>query len=357
MEPELVYNASVPCSNHILGLDKRRAGSVDNNDVMTNGPTLEHASSFYQSQISSQSLNDRDLEELEVASFKTACDSSPVADVGDLDALLVTEDKFVVDRKPRHRTVDIATLKEIARTIEIDTILDGYEDILDEGAPSKMPNNLLTCYFEAKLRKNVRTSPAISVSTADTTGSIPGSPMFLPEQRSSLRTSDRLTLHTDVELRTTSEATSFVTAESDDAKSEVASSVINAEQEINQGQPVTEPEPEVAQKEASVVAATTPDSPKTKCACGEPAHYLAHDPEIPIKPDKALKPFSYEEGVRLASAECGHWITIIERSQSLDAQYKHMGLSYMKRSIMNRIAVPLTFFLEVSQHTAGPITI
>lgn len=37
---------------------------------------------------------------------------------------------------------------------------------------------------------------------------------------------------------------------------------------------------------------------------------------------------------------------MLERSESLDAQYRHLGLNALKRAVMNRIAIPLTMFLE-----------
>lgn len=347
-----MYNASVSCSSHVLGSDKRRCQSSEQGCSLIpfkNDPTM----SLYQSQTSGHSLNEGELDDLEVASFKTACDDSPVAD--DLDDFPLNVQKPVVDRKPRHRTVDIATLKEVAKTIEIDTILDGYEDILDEGAPSKMPTNKLTCYFERKLTKNVRASPAISVSTADTISS----PMRLPEQRSRSLKPEHLSLQqldNDDAKTSASSAVSYVSIS--DAASKTDVSPDEEVPEIAEGA-------EIVERRADTVERTSDKQQETvvkKCACGHPAHYLKHDPEFPILSNKSVEPFSVEEAIILASAEYGHWVTMVERSQSLDQQYKLMGLSYMKRSIMNRLAVPLTFFPEKNKtvihiHVHTPIGI
>lgn len=54
----------------------------------------------------------------------------------------------------------------------------------------------------------------------------------------------------------------------------------------------------------------------------------------------------YAEALKIAKECCGRWVTILERSDSLDAQYRLLGLGAMKRAVMNRLAVPLTLFLE-----------
>ena len=42
----------------------------------------------------------------------------------------------------------------------------------------------------------------------------------------------------------------------------------------------------------------------------------------------------------------GRWVTILERSGSLDAQMAHVGIGKMKRMVMNRLAIPLTAVLD-----------
>eukprot|EP01070_Trichotokara_eunicae_P007037 Trichotokara_eunicae@DN5249_c0_g1_i2.p1 len=50
--------------------------------------------------------------------------------------------------------------------------------------------------------------------------------------------------------------------------------------------------------------------------------------------------------VDMAKSFLGHWVTILDRSDSLDGHYRTMGIGFIKRQIMNRLSVPLTFFLE-----------
>lgn len=55
---------------------------------------------------------------------------------------------------------------------------------------------------------------------------------------------------------------------------------------------------------------------------------------------------TFHEMLEIAKACCGRWITILERSESLDAQYRILGISTLKRAVMNRLAITLTLFLE-----------
>eukprot|EP00915_Cephaloidophora_sp_WS-2016_P002988 GHVH01004058.1.p1 GENE.GHVH01004058.1~~GHVH01004058.1.p1 ORF type:complete len:410 (-),score=45.83 GHVH01004058.1:286-1515(-) len=63
-----------------------------------------------------------------------------------------------------------------------------------------------------------------------------------------------------------------------------------------------------------------------------------------------VDPQSFEEVaseiVRLAQSMRGHWVSIMPRCGPIEFQFKFMGIPYMKRSILARIAIPLTIFLE-----------
>jgi len=48
----------------------------------------------------------------------------------------------------------------------------------------------------------------------------------------------------------------------------------------------------------------------------------------------------------LANSMRGHWMTDMCRSSSIEQQFKFMGVSYMKRGVLARIAIPLSCFLE-----------
>lgn len=54
-----------------------------------------------------------------------------------------------------------------------------------------------------------------------------------------------------------------------------------------------------------------------------------------------LVPGSEEELRAHASAIQGRWVTILDRSESLDKQMIHVGINRMKRMVMNRLAIPL----------------
>ncbi|EZG44801.1 hypothetical protein GNI_143540 [Gregarina niphandrodes] len=42
-----------------------------------------------------------------------------------------------------------------------------------------------------------------------------------------------------------------------------------------------------------------------------------------------------------ARAICGRWLTVVERSDSLDPQMVYVGIGKMKRMVMNRLVIPL----------------
>eukprot|EP01053_Blabericola_migrator_P002275 Blabericola_migrator_1__2274@NODE_1629_length_4140_cov_9_186840_g1061_i0_p2_GENE_NODE_1629_length_4140_cov_9_186840_g1061_i0NODE_1629_length_4140_cov_9_186840_g1061_i0_p2_ORF_typecomplete_len293_score16_26_NODE_1629_length_4140_cov_9_186840_g1061_i032274105 len=81
-----------------------------------------------------------------------------------------------------------------------------------------------------------------------------------------------------------------------------------------------------------------------ECICGFSSHSI-YNPEIPIITAPDQQPGSYEEALTHAKSICGHWITIMDRSDSLDAQMQHVGISRMKRAVMNRYTVPFTAIL------------
>lgn len=316
MERNLVYNASVFVAPQPFYAE----------DMLEDNLALQAARGHCRSKSCAPALNSdmTDFGDLEFASFETALES-PTGQQSERETSALT----VGDRKPRHRTVDIATLKEVANGIEIDDILDGWEDVQDEGAPRQMPRNELVCYFKRKTGKDFRLSPAISVSTVDTTGSVQSSPIQLPPSSSDCPKAPKMLLTERASVESEADYSGNATSE---------------------------------QEGEADIKSLEPEQILVPCACGAPAHFLAHDPQRPIKTCPSVKPGSYEEALTLARAEEGHWVTILERSQSLDVQYKHMGLNYMKRAIMNRLSVPLTLFLEADDtiihvHVHTPIGI
>eukprot|EP01053_Blabericola_migrator_P007318 Blabericola_migrator_1__7317@NODE_3720_length_1556_cov_671_147750_g2309_i0_p1_GENE_NODE_3720_length_1556_cov_671_147750_g2309_i0NODE_3720_length_1556_cov_671_147750_g2309_i0_p1_ORF_typecomplete_len344_score33_31_NODE_3720_length_1556_cov_671_147750_g2309_i0801111 len=81
------------------------------------------------------------------------------------------------------------------------------------------------------------------------------------------------------------------------------------------------------------------------CLCAFPQH-LTYTPETPIITAPGVFPGSYEELLAQAKSMLGSWITILERSQSLDEHMTYIGVNRMKRMIMNKIAIPFTAVLE-----------
>jgi hypothetical protein len=67
---------------------------------------------------------------------------------------------------------------------------------------------------------------------------------------------------------------------------------------------------------------------------------------IGLKNEKLLATLAINEAIELGKACCGYWKTITERSESLDAHYRALGINAIKRSIMNRLCFCLTLFLE-----------
>eukprot|EP01053_Blabericola_migrator_P007029 Blabericola_migrator_1__7028@NODE_3562_length_1677_cov_544_686957_g2213_i0_p1_GENE_NODE_3562_length_1677_cov_544_686957_g2213_i0NODE_3562_length_1677_cov_544_686957_g2213_i0_p1_ORF_typecomplete_len340_score48_77Ribosomal_L24e/PF01246_20/1_8e03Ribosomal_L24e/PF01246_20/0_21_NODE_3562_length_1677_cov_544_686957_g2213_i02101229 len=81
------------------------------------------------------------------------------------------------------------------------------------------------------------------------------------------------------------------------------------------------------------------------CPCGF-THHMAFHPEIPIVTAPNVTPGSYEELVIQARSILGTWITMLDRSQSLDEQMTYVGINRMKRMVMNKLAIPFTAVLE-----------
>lgn len=94
----------------------------------------------------------------------------------------------------------------------------------------------------------------------------------------------------------------------------------------------------------STVPSTVPT--EALCACGSAFHVSVYNPELPLITAPGIIPDSYEECKAIALACCGTWETILDRSETLDPQYRLLGLGMLKRAVMNRLAVPLTMFLE-----------
>eukprot|EP01069_Polyplicarium_translucidae_P005137 Polyplicarium_translucidae@DN2726_c0_g1_i1.p1 len=84
---------------------------------------------------------------------------------------------------------------------------------------------------------------------------------------------------------------------------------------------------------------------KKLCTCGFESHVAVHDPKIPIMPPPG-ELSALAEALHVSRPMCGHWVTMLDRSNSMDEQYKAMGVAYYKRVVMNRLAVQLTVFLE-----------
>lgn len=97
---------------------------------------------------------------------------------------------------------------------------------------------------------------------------------------------------------------------------------------------------------SSLTTATDGKHTPYNCTCGHPAHSCVYDPELPLFTGPCITQGSYAESLAIAKACCGRWVTILERSESLDTQYRHLGLGPLKRAVMNRMAIPLTMFLE-----------
>lgn len=87
-------------------------------------------------------------------------------------------------------------------------------------------------------------------------------------------------------------------------------------------------------------------SKQPACACGFDFHGGIYSPEFPLITSPSVQPDSHEECLALAVACSGCWETILDRSESLDPQYRCLGLGMVKRGVMNRLAIQLTMFLE-----------
>lgn len=82
------------------------------------------------------------------------------------------------------------------------------------------------------------------------------------------------------------------------------------------------------------------------CACKCKGHYMHFDPVFPLITKPGIEKGGQAESLCIANAMCGHWVTVLDRSESLDPQFKIMGINYIKRSVMNKLAVPLTLKIE-----------
>lgn len=87
--------------------------------------------------------------------------------------------------------------------------------------------------------------------------------------------------------------------------------------------------------------------PKAPCLCMFPAH-TQYTPEMPIVTGPGIQPGSYDELLVHAKSILGSWVTILERSQSLDEHMTYVGIGKMKRMVMNKLAIPFTAVLEDS---------
>eukprot|EP01071_Lankesteria_metandrocarpae_P008393 Lankesteria_metandrocarpae@DN4953_c0_g1_i4.p1 len=131
-------------------------------------------------------------------------------------------------------------------------------------------------------------------------------------------------------------------ANCDDLASPVTSSTTSPHSDESQSpsmDPLLDPYMNFGTKDISIAV-------KQNCECCIPQHITVFDPSIPIMADPNVVVGSYEEVLTCARSLCGKWVTMLERSDSLDDQMKHVGIGKLKRIIMNRLAVPLDIFLE-----------
>lgn len=77
-----------------------------------------------------------------------------------------------------------------------------------------------------------------------------------------------------------------------------------------------------------------------------PRELAPYNPCAPIRTAPGVTPGSYEEALQISNALLGKWVTMLHRSDHLCDHYKHMGINYVKRAIIKRLAIPLTVFLE-----------
>src|SRR5699024_7015670 len=71
----------------------------------------------------------------------------------------------------------------------------------------------------------------------------------------------------------------------------------------------------------------------TTCICNFASHQ-DYDAAIPILCNPEIQPGSYEELLNHAEVLVGRWITVLERSESLDPQMVYVGIGKMKRMVM-----------------------
>eukprot|EP01054_Gregarina_sp_Poly1_P008663 Gregarina_sp_Poly_1__8662@NODE_515_length_7812_cov_238_903163_g409_i0_p3_GENE_NODE_515_length_7812_cov_238_903163_g409_i0NODE_515_length_7812_cov_238_903163_g409_i0_p3_ORF_typecomplete_len378_score17_78_NODE_515_length_7812_cov_238_903163_g409_i062197352 len=82
-----------------------------------------------------------------------------------------------------------------------------------------------------------------------------------------------------------------------------------------------------------------------QCVCTFVQH-TSYCADIPIITGPGIEAGSYEELVVHAKSILGTWVTILERSQSLDEHMTYVGIGKMKRMIMNKLSIPFTAVLE-----------
>jgi len=92
----------------------------------------------------------------------------------------------------------------------------------------------------------------------------------------------------------------------------------------------------------------TPKRCLQPCPCGHASHYLEFNPEFPLKTARDTFPGSNEDCLNVARGLCGYWVTLLDRSHPMDGHFKMLGLSMVKRAVMNRLAIPLSCYLEES---------
>jgi len=83
-----------------------------------------------------------------------------------------------------------------------------------------------------------------------------------------------------------------------------------------------------------------------KCSCSFPVHLFETSKEFPLFTPPGMVPDSFEERLLHSHSILGNWVTILERSDSLDPQMQYLGIGKIKRSVMNRLAVPFLAQME-----------
>lgn len=83
----------------------------------------------------------------------------------------------------------------------------------------------------------------------------------------------------------------------------------------------------------------------SECICGYECH-LIFDKSMPLVIDPEMAEGGYEELLVHSEALLGVWVTLLDRSHSLDAQMMHVGIGKIKRMVMNKLAIQFTATLN-----------